>query len=1002
MPPAPSEPSPTLHLSVLGPLRAELAGREVHLGGARRRRVLLRLLATPNQPVATAVLAEDVWDGQPPDGATSTLQSHVSALRQLLGPDSIRFADGGYRTNLLAAQVDQSIFEESIRKGRACAEARDLPGALDLLEQGLALWRGTPLVEAAGAPWVASHVAGLEELRASAVEASLEARLALGQHYQVCALAEQAVGEEPFREGRWALWMLALYRSGRQAEALRCFQRLRAMLVEELGIEPSPALSELERDILDHSEKLSPPAGPDRAAGERHRPGARQRAHTNLPAPVASFVGRTTELRELNKLLLAHRLVTIVGSGGAGKTRLALELAGSLVDDFRDGVWLVGLSAASDRDGVLRAFTGALGVSQPFDEPSVTPWSHMADMRALVVVDNCEHVVDSAAEMTELLLEAAPGLRVLATSREPLRLPGESVWTTPPISTPQGPDELDRESLAGYDAVRLFVERAAEAGGLGDLGVSHLRTIARICLMLDGLPLAVELVAARVGALGLDAVADRLDDVLGLASPGSRTLHSHHQTIDATIAWSVDLLEDRLQDLVARLSIFAGSFSPEAAHSVVARPGESPREISDDLSHLAERSLLVVLAGSGGPGASPPRYRMLSTVGQFAARRLGPEVEAVKEAHCRHYVRVATDAAGHLSGVQQGKWLTALELDHADIAAAIAHLLEGDDGEEALLVVVALERFWHNRGHLDECRKLIERSLEVAGDGLSRSLRTRALNLAGQAACKIDLDAATSYFSEALVLAEGASDDDQASVALAGLAGTAAFAGQPALGKEVGAQAIERALRTGNPIRVGEAMLAYCVTIPDDLSASREMSSQAIAVTVASGDRIHQALAQLNLGNCLLAHHEIEEARRHFESAKVIFDELGSPDPMVSVNLGWVHLRSGDPDLATPAFAESLRLGRRYHEPMCIAYSLLGLACCVAATGQLEPAARLLGLAEREVADCGHSFVQPEQTYRNEAWELLERELGPTARQLYEEVLDGPDDDLIDLALSIR
>ena len=399
----------------------------------------MRLLASPNRAVPIDTLADDVWEGEPPLAAASTLQSHVSALRQLLGPERLVFSEGGYRVSVQPGELDVSQFDADVERGRHEIANANTSAGLEMLEKGLGRWRGSPFADVAGVAWTLPPTARLNEQRNEAIEDALEARLALGLHREVCRLGEEAVAAEPFRERRWAALMVALYRTGRQADALRSYQRARNLLREELGIDPSPQLVRLEGDILAQSPALAWSTPPDSSRSRVSITAARDEARvTNLPAPVSTFVGREHELAELDKLLDTHRLVSIIGAGGIGKTRLALAAAGARLQHNRDGVWLVDLSVLSDADGLLRAVAGVLGLRSTSDEPVRDAlMDRIKDLQGLMLFDNCEHIIGDVATLIEGLLETGTGVRVLATSREALRIPGEQVWTTPAIDTPR-------------------------------------------------------------------------------------------------------------------------------------------------------------------------------------------------------------------------------------------------------------------------------------------------------------------------------------------------------------------------------------------------------------------------------------------------------------------------------------------------------------------------------------------------------------------------------------
>jgi predicted ATPase/class 3 adenylate cyclase/DNA-binding SARP family transcriptional activator/Tfp pilus assembly protein PilF len=989
--------------SVLGPLRVEHPDREIRIGGARRRNVLVRLLSSPNQVVSTDVLAEDVWDGAPPSAAASTLQSHVSALRQLLGPDRLSFREGGYCLAVEAVELDATVFEADVACGRAAVAQGDLATGLQALERGLARWRGVPFADAAGAGWTLIPTARLEEERNAAIEDALEVRLELGLHHEVCALADEAVAVEPFRERRWAALMLALYRSGRQAEALRCYQRARDKLGEELGLQPSPELVRLEHDILLQSEDLAWRGSAEAvtAVPALAAPPADDTSRTNLPAPVSGFIGRERELAELDKLLGAHRLVSVVGTGGIGKTRLAIEVAGSRVDQCRDGVWFVDLTKLSEPGGIAGAIAQAIGVTSASDEPLATVLvEQVKDLDALVVLDNCEHLVDDVAALVEELLEAGPALRALTTSREPLRVPGEVVWQTPPIATPDDPADLDAPALSDFDGVRLFVERAAEAMGGRQPELGELRLVAEIVAKLDGLPLAIELAAARVPTLGLRQLGSLLHDRLGLLGGGSRAARKRHQTLLATVDWSYRLLPDDLRATLRRLSVFVGGFTIEAAEAVAPTDGDTAEEVV----FLAERSLLVADLSAATTSLSPgmARYRMLETIRQFAADRLveeeGPKADTdTREAHSRYFAQLAARAAGPLVGWHQGRWLTALELEHGNLSAAIAHLLaQPDRVADGIRMIVQLHRFWFNRNHLEECSALLQRGLEVAGDRLDPELRSAALTMSGRAAAP---DAAASDFSEALRTARTAGDDGETAQALWGLAWVSFAKGDLVAGRAAGREAVELARRTGDLVCLGECLVSYGLTSADDLSLCRSIHEEAIQVTSRSGDRVYLAWAHNNFGNGLLANEEWAEAREHLESARAIFEEIGWVQPIPVHNLGWVYVHQGDLDGAVDAFSEALRMSRRVHLRREQAYSVLGLACSAVAGKDWPRAAALVGFADAELETRAEAWTEPERTYRDHALAEVTTNLGHRADTLYDSGRVRDRDEMLEVAL---
>jgi predicted ATPase/transcriptional regulator with XRE-family HTH domain len=724
-----------------------------------------------------------------------------------------------------------------------------------------------------------------------------------------------------------------------------------------------------------------------------------------LPAPVAGFVGRESELAELGRLAARYRLVTITGPGGVGKTRLAIEVAAARRTEHRDGVRFADLAVLPDPAGVAGAVADALGIRQVAGQPaSQLLAERVAGMQALLVVDNCEHLVTSVAPIIERVLEAGAGLRVIATSRQPLRVPGERVWQTPPICFPAGPDHGDPAELARFDAVRLFIDRAGRLDAAEETSPGDLRVIGEITALLEGLPLAIELAAARASQLGLHRLVATLDDRLGGSWLQSRTGRARHQTLAATIGWSYDLLTPELQSALKRLAVFTGGSTLEAAATVTGDAGTS----ADTIAALGERSLIDAdrSTSPGQPGRPKIRYRMLELIWQYctaeAAADDGPGAEAAaRDAHSRYFADLARQASAALTGWHQGQRLTTLEADHANLIAAISHLLnQPGRAAEALQMIVHLERFWHYRGHLAEAAALLQRGLNTAGQNISPALRCAALDLVGHATADHDLQTAHSFVTESLRIARAARDDYQAAKALEGVANMSLHTGNPDEGSAAGRKAVQLARTVGDPVLLGDCLIA-CGNVADDpQERSKAIFQEALAVTRRSGDRVTTGWAHNSLGLCDLAAEDLQAARQHFAQAHAILDEVGDPTSIPKINLGWVHLRSGDTSAASAAFTEALRRFELVPARHAASYATLGLACTAAAQHDWKRAARLLGFADAELQRCGSgSWEELEQTYREQALADTQNQLGTSFDHCYDSGRAGERSDFIDLAL---
>jgi predicted ATPase/DNA-binding SARP family transcriptional activator len=738
-----------MQFGILGPLEVRNGAAPVRVPGAKERALLADLLVNAGRVVSADRLVEDLWGDDPPGNPANTLQGRVSALRRALGTDGsgrLVTSPPGYRLDAGPEQVDAARFERLVAEAETAAPAGP-PRAARLLEEALGLWRGPALAEFADQPWAQAEAARLEELRQAAREALVELRLDVGGHAGLVGELEGLVAAHPTRERLRGQLMVALYRSGRQADALRVYQETRATLAEELGIDPSPELQRLHQAILVQDPALDaagrPPAGPP----------------SNLPGRLTSLVGRDLELRELAKLVEEHRLVTVTGPGGAGKTSLAVELARQLASGFPDGVWLVELAGLADSTLLAEVVAAALGLVEEAGGPDATPPApterlagFAADKVLLLVLDNCEHLVGACAELAQRLLRAGPAVRVLATSREVLGVPGEVVWPVPPLAVPEvpGPDALvaaavtgsgpagvaeGPEALARYDAVRLFSERAAAADPGFALDAANAPVVAELCRRLDGLPLAIELAAARVRVLPPAEIAARLGDRFGLLAGGGRTVAARQRTLRATVDWSWELLEEREKVLFRRLAVFSGGWTVPAAEAVCAGDGLEASDVLEGLFALVDRSLVVAAGGD------PARFRVLETLRAYGAERLAEAGEAgtVAARHTGWFLALAEEAATHHS---ERRWLRLLDADYDNLRAVLDRAVAGHDLDSALRVAGALGWYWWTNGTLEGRQRLAGILALAAGEPPTLPL-ARALQAAAMIEVQLTLSEAT-------------------------------------------------------------------------------------------------------------------------------------------------------------------------------------------------------------------------------------------------------------------
>ena len=806
-------------VSILGTLEVHTPDGCVEIPGRRLRALLIRLALEPGRVVSADRLIGDLWGQDPPAAAQNALQALVSRLRAVIGRGAIESGSGGYRLSLPAESVDVVRFEQGVRAGRAVlAAARDGGGdpaeAARLFRAALGLWRGPALVDVEGMPFAEAETAGLEEQRIATIEDQVDAVLAAGLASEIGELLpelEHLRSAYPLREALHVRYLKSLYAVGRQAEALSAYEQLRQTLADQLGVDPAAATTELHLAMLRQDPKLPsvraaqyatsvppvttmPPGTTESAALSADLPDHTQPqsaptrngngsvavvgsaaairdstssfalspsdplhapSRGNLPAQLTSFIGRESELELVGRLLRGARLVTLIGPGGAGKTRLAQECGVRLGTRSPDGIWFVPLAAVADGADVAQAVLTALGADDASRlaalalelVDTMTPMerlkSLLAGQQLVLILDNCEHVLDSVAELVDQVLAAAPAARVLATSREPLALTGETLCPVSSLALPPEPtgdpqpfEGQDAESALEYAAVRLFAERAQAVRPGYRITAVNVEPVTRICRALDGIPLAIELAAARLRSLTAHQVADRLGDRFRLLSSGSRTALPRHQTLRAIVDWSWDLLEPAERRLLARLSVFAGGATPDTVTPVCSKPTSQPSnsdarliepdDVIDLVASLVDKSLVVAQEDEAGE----VRYRLLQTVRAYAAEKLAEygELDAVRAAHTRVFLALAEHADPYLRGADQLHWITRLTLERDNLNAAIRHAVATDDVALSLRFFQASTWFWMMRSRESEAMQwaieisaLLERTGSGAPDGLDEA-----------------------------------------------------------------------------------------------------------------------------------------------------------------------------------------------------------------------------------------------------------------------------------------
>ncbi|MEU8900242.1 BTAD domain-containing putative transcriptional regulator [Nocardia sp. NPDC048505] len=660
------------------------------------RTLLIALALQPGRAVPKTTLVDWIWGEQPPADVANALQALVSRLRRLLPDGSLDVQPGGYRLTVEPDAVDAVRFERLLDQARGGGDAQQA----ELLAEALELWRGAPMqgVDLPDSAVVDAVITRLEGLRLAALEDRYEAELRLGRGADLVAELTEAVTRNPVRERLVAALMQALAAAGRAAEALTVYQQAREALADSLGVDPSPELSELHVALLRG----------DVRADETDR-------RTNLRAELTRFVGTYADVAAVRDLIAGHRLTTLTGPGGTGKTRLAVETARTMLADLPDGAWLVELAPLGPAGDVAQAALAALGrrdalLGASNAEPLDRFVAAIRDRETLLILDNCEHLIEAAATFAHRVLGECAGLRILATSREPLGITGEALWQVEPLALP-GPG-ADPAQIESSPAVQLLRDRAGAVRQ--DLGAdaASLATMARVCRALDGIPLAIELAAARLRTMTLDQLAHRLDDRFRLLTGGSRTAQPQHRTLRAVVDWSWELLSDAERAVLRRLSVFAGGASLAAAEHVCADAAVEQWEVLDLLTALTEKSLLV------STGDAEPRYRMLDTIKQYASERLteAGEADTARRAHLAYYTGLAEAADPHLRRAEQLEWLAILEADQDNLAAAMRAALAEPDAPGAMGLAASAGWFWWLSGHKAEGMELITAAAALPGE----------------------------------------------------------------------------------------------------------------------------------------------------------------------------------------------------------------------------------------------------------------------------------------------
>lgn len=926
-----------MRFGILGPLEVRTDdGTPVDPGGPRPRALLTLLLLAAGHPVSTRRLTDGLYGTEPPAGAANALQSQISRLRRRLAPHTdVEALPAGYRVAVPPQRVDAHRFEQLAGQGRAALADGDHKGAAARLREALALWRGPALPDL---PSAHAEVARLEELRLAAVQDRIEADLRLGGGPELVPELRALLRDHPLSERLYGQLMRALHAGGRPAEALTVYEEARRTLADELGADPSPELSALHLELLQGTEP------------ERRR----------LPVQLTRFVGREPELARMAALLAEARLITLTGPGGAGKTRLAIEAAAALTNRTGTGarssagrpspstdVCFVELAPVADGQQIPYAVLTALGVREGFRSRAADSTDRLLgaleNRAVLLVLDNCEHLVEDAARVSALVLAACPGVRVLATSRESLGITGEVLVPVPP--------------LRPEPAERLFLDRARAVRPGFD---GHAR-VPDICAALDGLPLAIELAAARLRTLTPDELAERLDDRFRLLSRGDRSKAPRHRTLRAVVEWSWELLDEEERELARRLTVFSGGATLEAVEAVCGLP--YPEDV---LASLVEKSFVEVSEG---------RYRMLETIRAFAAEDLS-DPGGLADAHAAYFLRLAEEAEPKIRGGGQLPWLERLSAEHDNLDAALRHLVRHGP-EDALRLMAVLSCFWRLRGlhggQVASARELLAAVGDAPPAGLTEEYVLCAINVllgdgedaAGRNGLVARVDALLAAYEGplrlpyilmlwSLAIGPRPASNDRA-IALAGedpwarallevgLGFQERFAGRPREAEESFARALEAFRETGDRWGMANCLdpLGMFALARGDARRALELIDEGLAYMreVAAPEETADLLR--TRGAVLLHQGDTAGAEIHFGQALALARDAGLPDKMAGARrgLGDAARLAGDPARAREQYEAALETcAANWFSVGETARILIGLGRTAVAEGRAEEA----------------------------------------------------------------
>ena len=979
-----------LQIRLFGPMEVVIGGKPMPSLRSRKGHWLLALLVlNAGREVDRSRLAGLLWPETDETAALGNLRRTLTDLRQALGAESARIESPTSRTlkiDLDGAYADVLEFDSGIRNGDIAS-----------LHSAVGLYRGE-LLSGCAEEWVTQERSPREEEALAAFEALAEDALEKDNPHEAVRLIRRAAAINPWRENLQRCLLRALSADGDHAGLIVAFREFREALQRDLNARPDPEtmalFSKLRSEARVHAVASVPPIVEHPAS----RPAAR---NVHLPHAVTPLVGRAQETQDVRKALSRSRLVTLAGAGGVGKTRLAVNVAATLENEFPDGIWFIALGSINEPSLVAKTVSSTMGIEERGGKAPVEGIKErVGSGDILLVLDNCEHLQDASGELAMELLEACGGLRILATSRHALGVGGEVTWRVPPLALPTDDSELSLAEMQTCEAVSLFEARAAACEPRFELNAANSAAVCAICRRLDGIPLAIELAAARVKVLPVDEIAARLDESLRILAGGSRSSLPHQQTLKATMDWSYRLLSPEERTLLARISVFAGGCTLQSAHRVCAEEDQDEWAILDLLSQLADKSLVVVDESRTGEA----RYRLLETVRQYGMERLQEtdDMDTLRTRHLEHFLELARNAGPQMMGPDQAAWGMRLESDYDNFRLALEWAV---DPELRLELGSNLIRFWQRRGFLAEGRAWLEGALQRQAADVVSPLRGLAFNCLGAIAMEQgDQESARRFCEEGLEVRRKVGAPGPIAASLNNLANAVIRQGDDAMARMYYVEALE--LMTPDTPRANRAIVLNNFGIVlarlGKLDEAEKVYEEALAIDRQAGNREEEAGCLNNIARLALVRGDFELGARTAEEALSINREVSNKlwDPQILTTLAHSALCRGDLKQARSYAADSLQTAESLGIRVTTEDTIDILAAVAMAENDAELAAWLTGAAESCREHYGDDHLLPVR-HPAEIKQQLATALGPCWESVYKQGREAHQDIAIKRAIAV-